>query len=140
MRAHHERYVNDWYSDKVNFKERQTRAFDDLPLKKLFARQDQKQYLASVTPPSPPPYPLQFWFTRGTQMVVHRPPYTGRVCAPYQCLLLRSVGSYLCHFMLTCNIPMTHNHDAGQPGAACGAILRHRKVRGAADGRQVESS
>eukprot|EP00729_Bicosta_minor_P013724 gene13724-4574_t len=36
-------YVNDWYSDKVNFKERQTRAFDDLPLKKLFARQDQKQ-------------------------------------------------------------------------------------------------
>ena len=40
-------YVNDWYSDKVNFKEKQTRAFDTLPLKKLFARQDQKQYLVS---------------------------------------------------------------------------------------------
>lgn len=41
-------YVQDWYSDKVNFKDRQTRAFDNLPLKKLFARQDQKQYLANL--------------------------------------------------------------------------------------------
>ena len=35
------------------------------------------------------------------------------VGAPRECPL-ESVASYLCHVMLTCRIPMTHNYDAGQ--------------------------
>eukprot|EP00039_Didymoeca_costata_P006596 m.91645 g.91645 ORF g.91645 m.91645 type:complete len:500 (+) comp13313_c0_seq2:321-1820(+) len=37
-------YVREWYTDKVNFKEKQTRAFDDLRLKKLFTRLDNRKY------------------------------------------------------------------------------------------------
>ena len=43
-------------------------------------------------------------------MGVHRPPQP-----PHQ-FPLESVASYLCHFMLTCDIPMTRNNDAGQAG------------------------
>jgi len=37
-------YVKEWFYDKVNFKDPQTRGFDSLPLKKLFMRLDTKRY------------------------------------------------------------------------------------------------
>merc|ERR1711871_1929360 len=40
-------YVHDWYKDMVNFKQKQTRGFDALPLtslKKLFSRVDSRSY------------------------------------------------------------------------------------------------
>lgn len=41
-------YVKDWYSDKVNFKDKQTAGFDNLPQKKLFSRLDTKQYTMNL--------------------------------------------------------------------------------------------
>lgn len=48
------------------------------------------------------PHPLRFCWLRRPQ----------GVSAPHQCSL-ESVASFLCHFMLTCYIPLTRNHDAG---------------------------
>ena len=41
-------YVRDWYRDRANFKEPQTRAFDDLPLRKLFMRLDTQEYTRAL--------------------------------------------------------------------------------------------
>merc|ERR1712100_495398 len=43
-------YVQDWFRDATNFKERQTRAWDELPSagRKLFSRLDAKRYIAQL--------------------------------------------------------------------------------------------
>lgn len=43
-------YVQEWFQDKVNFKDKQSRAFDDWPkyLQKLLRRQDGKRYMQSL--------------------------------------------------------------------------------------------
>ena len=44
-------YVNDWYRDVVNFKDKQTRHFDNLPsttMQKLFVRLDNTAYVQEL--------------------------------------------------------------------------------------------
>ncbi len=46
-------------------------------------------------------------------------PHDGRDGAHTHQCLLESVASYLCHFMLTCDLPMTHHRDrTGRYGPA----------------------
>ena len=65
-----------------------------------------------------PPPPLSFILVVvriliGDQTSRAPPTYGWEFGAPHQCLLSRSIASYLCRVILTCNIPMTHN--TGRP-------------------------